>query len=149
MIGRLILAAMAAFFVSAAAAEQITAPAVGSGSPLEGDLYHYKALVTRVIDGDTVLVDIDLGFHTWVRDERIRLYGINAPEKNAPGGAEATAFLAGKIEGKPVILETIKGTHGEDRQEKFGRYLGIIWLDGANINQQMLDAGHAAFYMPR
>ena len=43
-------------------------------------LYTYKANVTAVYDGDTCTVDIDLGLHTWVRNEKIRLYGINAPE---------------------------------------------------------------------
>jgi endonuclease YncB( thermonuclease family) len=43
-------------------------------------LYTYKAQITEVYDGDTVTADIDLGFHTWRRDEKLRLYEINAPE---------------------------------------------------------------------
>ena len=47
---------------------------------MEQTLYHYKAFVTQVYDGDTVTVDIDLGLHTWMKGEKLRLYRINAPE---------------------------------------------------------------------
>lgn len=46
----------------------------------ESSLYHYRAIVKEVHDGDTITVDIDLGFHTWIHDEHIRLAQINAPE---------------------------------------------------------------------
>jgi micrococcal nuclease len=42
-------------------------------------MYQYKAIITKVVDGDTVDVDIDLGFEVWLRNQRIRLYGIDTP----------------------------------------------------------------------
>jgi micrococcal nuclease len=137
--------AMAALLMVSTAAAQIAAPEVGASKP-EADLYHYRAIVMEVIDGDTVVVDLDLGFHTWIHGEHIRLFGINAPEHNQPGGAEATEFLRDRVEGVSVILQTIKGAKGVDRQEKYGRYLGILWLGDTNINEFMIQAGHAKPY---
>ncbi len=47
---------------------------------MKENLYHYRAVVVSVYDGDTCTVDIDLGLNTWVRGEKLRLYRINAPE---------------------------------------------------------------------
>lgn len=92
-------------------------------------LYAYRAEIVRVVDGDTVIADIDLGFHTWRRGERLRLIGIDAPE---PRGATRVAGRASGealrqiIEGRNVTICTEK-----DRQGKFGRYLAWIFLDEA------------------
>ncbi len=82
-------------------------------------LYKYKAVVVRVVDGDTVRADIDLGFNTWRRNEPLRLYGIDAPEpkgETSDAGKAATAALASRIEGKELVICTIK-----DRTGKFGQ----------------------------
>jgi micrococcal nuclease len=66
----------------------------------------------RVIDGDTIDVDVDLGFYVWIRKQRIRLLGIDAPEvtgETRPEGLAATEHLKTLIEGKRIILRTVKG----------------------------------------
>ena len=70
---------VAALALAAAAASLLAGDASAQPArPTECDLYTYRATVTRVIDGDTVVADIDLGFRTWRHGERLRLYGIDA-----------------------------------------------------------------------
>jgi len=114
---------------------------------MEHNLYYYKATVVSVYDGDTIRVDIDLGLKTWIREEKIRLARINAPElrgNERTAGLQARDFLRSVILNKEVLLQTIK-----DRQGKYGRYLGEIWLkDGetyVNINDEMVKNGHAVY----
>jgi len=111
-------------------------------------LYHYKAQVVGVYDGDTIYVDIDLGLSTWIRHEKIRLARIDAPEirgKERPAGVQAREFLKKLVLNKSILLVTIK-----DRREKYGRYLGEIWLEEngewINVNDRMLEAGMAEPY---
>jgi micrococcal nuclease len=59
-------------------------------------MYHYKAKLVRVIDGDTIDVDIDLGFDVWLKRQRIRLAGIDAPESRTRNKAEKVLGLAAK-----------------------------------------------------
>lgn len=111
-------------------------------------LYHYKAIVTSVYDGDTCTVDIDLGLHTWIRNEKLRLHRINAPElrgKERPKGLKSRDFLRSKIENKKVVIETIK-----DKKGKFGRYLAEIWFEEkkgkyTNINDLIVKEGFAVY----
>ena len=115
---------------------------------METTLYHYRAIVVAVYDGDTCSVDIDLGLHTWMHGEKLRLYRINAPELRGverPEGLKARDYLRSLIDGKEVVLQTIR-----DRSEKFGRYLVEIWLpqlDGSwiNINDRMVANGFAIY----
>lgn len=95
-------------------------------------MYHYHAIIQKVVDGDTVEIDIDLGLSVWAHNEKIRLYGINTPEvygvkKGSPEwerGNLASEFVKQQLKEKDeVIIETIK-----DKKEKFGRYLAIIYL---------------------
>lgn len=112
----------------------------------EAALYHYRAVVIDVHDGDTVTVDVDLGFHVWVRHEHIRLAGIDAPELKGVTYAQGEAsgnFLRDLVLNKQVIIETIKAPDGADKQEKYGRYLGVIWLDGTNVNELLVAKGYA------
>jgi micrococcal nuclease len=114
--------------------------------PPEASLYHYRAVVTDVYDADTVTVDLDLGFHVWVREEKIRLAHIDAPEvtgETKEQGKTARDFVRDLILNKSVIIQTIKAPNGNDKQEKFGRYLGMIWLDGANVNDMIVSKGYA------
>ena len=115
---------------------------------MELTLYHYKAKVTSVYDGDTCTVDIDLGLHTWVNGEKIRLNRINAPEVKGTErskGLKSRDFLRNKIEGKEIFIQTIK-----DEKEKYGRYLGEIWLEESkdnfiNINDLIVKEGYAVY----
>ena len=114
---------------------------------LEQALYHYRAHVTAVYDGDTCTVDIDLGLNAWIRGEKVRLNRINAPEMTGadkPKGTASRDFLRGLILDKDIWLETVK-----DAREKYGRYLGELWVekDGAllNANDELVRAGHAKY----
>jgi len=114
---------------------------------MEHNLYYYKATVVSVYDGDTIRADIDLGLKTWIREEKIRLARINAPElrgNERTAGLQARDFLRSLILNKEILLQTIK-----DRRGKYGRYLGEIWLkDGetyVNINDEMVKKGHAVY----
>lgn len=106
-------------------------------------MYEYEAIITRIVDGDTLDVLIDLGLQTH-RKEKIRLYGINAYELNTPQGIKARERLLQLLPvGSIVIIKTIK-----DKKEKYGRYLGIITnSQGQEINPLMVNEGHAVPYL--
>lgn len=106
-------------------------------------LYHYKAKLLRVIDGDTVKLDVDLGFRMHFI-HLFRLSGINAPENDKP----STAFLANLL-----ATETAWANAGADhtvtttKADKYGRWLVTIpLLNGETANDRMIVAGHAAAY---
>ncbi len=111
-------------------------------------LYHYNAVITDVYDGDTCTVDIDLGLNTWLRGEKIRLNRINTPEivgKTKFEGIKSRDYLRKLVLQKAVIIQTIK-----DRKEKYGRYLGEVWITSKegvqkNINDEMVKAKMAAY----
>jgi micrococcal nuclease len=111
-------------------------------------VYDYKGEVLRVVDGDTVHLELDLGMDIKIR-VTARLAGINAPEMNTGEGEEAKAYLQALLRPEPgayplpVRVVTVK-----DKKEKYGRYLAHLWhwnakVDGPSINQQMVSAGHA------
>jgi micrococcal nuclease len=111
---------------------------------IEASLYTYRATVTSVYDGDTVTVDIDLGFSTVIRQQSVRLARINAPEvrgTSAESGIKSRDALRDKVLGKTVLLRTIR-----DSREKYGRWLGEIWIDGICINDWLLSEGLAVKY---
>jgi micrococcal nuclease len=101
-------------------------------------MYNYLATVFNVVDGDTIDVNVDLGFKVYTR-QRIRLARIDTPERGQPGFAEAGDFLRELVMGKNVELKTYKVS-------KWGHFLGDIVLDGEDINQRMLDEGLAKPY---
>jgi micrococcal nuclease len=107
--------------------------------------YRYKCFIKKIYDGDTVTkAVIDLGFDTIIH-ARLRLYGINTPELRKPtlqSGREARDRLRELILDKNVIIETDK-----DKKGKYGRYLATIYCDDKNINQLMVNEGHAVEYM--
>lgn len=107
-------------------------------------MYEYIATIIKIIDGDTVDVQIDLGLRLY-HETRIRLYGINAPELNTPAGQAAKLRLIQLLPiGSTITLQTHK-----DRREKYGRYLGtFIDSDSHDINQRMILEGHAVAYFP-
>ena len=111
-------------------------------------MHEYKINILRVIDGDTVDVDIDLGFSTWLKKQRIRLYGIDTPESRTSDKVEkvygnaAKDFLVKWTDAGDLTLKTFK-----DGKGKFGRILGEIWFGGThNINQILVDNHHAVRY---
>lgn len=114
--------------------------------------YEYVQLV-RVIDGDTVVVDIDLGMGVWVRGETLRLYGLNAPEMNTERGRTAKTFLEQLLDGAKLEIETFRNLRtAVDKREKYGRYVALLLISRnageiVNANEVLLKAGHAVPYM--
>lgn len=113
--------------------------------------YIYKFKVTSVYDGDTITGDIDLGFNVILRNQKIRLYGINAPEisgTDRPQGLITKERVRALIEGKDVVLESYR-----DKTEKYGRWLGIIHYKTdtsstlTNLNEQLVTEGLAQKYL--
>lgn len=106
-------------------------------------MYEYSARVIRVVDGDTVHLEVDLGFDV-KRSDSFRFYGINAPEMKTPEGKVAKAYLETLIKpGDEVVLRTRK-----DKREKYGRYLAQLAVAGIDVNANMIESGHAVAYVP-
>jgi micrococcal nuclease len=105
-------------------------------------MYEYKATVKRVIDGDSVVLDIDLGFYMFMNETKIRLYGLDTPEMNSEDpllrlqAVLATRYLYDNLPvGSKVTIKTIL-----DKREKYGRLLAtIITQDGFNVNDGLLE----------
>jgi len=115
-------------------------------------MYEYKCELDRVVDGDTVDVDIDLGFGIWLRKERVRVMGIDTPESRTSDpiekifGKAASARLKELIE-HDCILCTTKDRSGEDDRGKYGRVLGDFRLsDGRMATDVLIEEGHAVAY---
>jgi endonuclease YncB( thermonuclease family) len=95
------------------------------------------ARVVRVVDGDTLIMDLSLGWKTWRLAERCRLAGINCPEMDTPQGVAAAAFVV-------AVLTSADVTFTSHSLDKYGRPLGHVRLaDGRILNTLILDAGHA------
>lgn len=117
---------------------------------MELSLYHYRAIVRSVYDGDTCTVDIDLGMNTWAHGEKLRFYRIDTPElrgEEREQGLVVRDFVREKIDGKEIVIQTIK-----DNKGKYGRYLAEIWMiepDGqyVNLNDLLLEMNYAEPYM--
>ena len=109
-------------------------------------MYEYNASVVEVIDGDTVVLAVDLGFRIYSK-MHMRLSGINTPELHGvpdpkPGRA-AKEYLESLVKGKDITIQTEK-----DRHEKYGRILALLYLPGdpLSINERMIRAGFAVRY---
>jgi micrococcal nuclease len=118
-------------------------------------MYKYKATLIKVVDGDTVDAMIDCGFSTF-KKERIRLYGINAPESRTRDKEEKKRGLAAKARLKELIKEGKNQFIVEtllDKKGKYGRLLGKLFPLPESIvvgiksyNQILVDEGHAVVY---
>jgi micrococcal nuclease len=115
-------------------------------------MYTYNAIIKRIIDGDTIEVDIDLGFNVWLSNVKVRLYGINAPETRTKNLEEKKLGNLSKkfikqycpLKSKITIETFIKKSN-----EKYGRILGIIKIENneKSLNQLLLDNKLAVPYM--
>ena len=104
--------------------------------------------VTKVVDGDTIDVILDMGFNILFA-QRVRLFGIDTPESRTRDlvekkyGLKAKKFLQDKLKkAKSITIRTHKG----EEKGKFGRILGDIYCDGKSVNSEMVKVGHAVAY---
>jgi micrococcal nuclease len=115
-------------------------------------MYEYRVKkVTGVVDGDTIDVDIDLGFNVSYA-QRVRLAGIDTPESRTTDkfekslGLEAKEYLKSKLkDAKLIVIKTEK----PDSSEKYGRILGWLYIDGdtISVNDHMIEDGYAWGYL--
>lgn len=121
--------------------------------------WRYEAQLVRVVDGDTIVCDIDLGLNTWARAQYVRLAGINAPEKTGltkEAGLEATAYLTAVL--VPFATRLWLVTTAYHEYEKYGRVLAYVFTDDPfaltdplleeSVNSQMVENGYAVSYNP-
>lgn len=112
---------------------------------------YYNAEVASVYDGDTVRMNIELGLGLWLKNESVRLYGINTPEIRGverPQGIVSRDALINMLDGRRVALQTY-----DDKRGKYGRLLGTLWVLGkgewcpeytwCNVNEQLVKEGLA------
>ena len=119
------------------------------GNPMASNVYKYKCKIVRIIDGDTVVANVDLGFSVTLKAQKIRLYGINTPESRTRDKEEKKRGMAAKWR-----LTELLGTgefYLESRDKgKFGRILGILFqcddFDKPSINQILVKESHAVEY---
>ena len=114
-------------------------------------MYEYRCKVTRVVDGDTVDVDIDLGFGVWLHKERVRIYGIDTPESRTRDLEEKRYGLAAKEFVKEFVRDKggsniVLRTRKYDAKGKFGRILGDIIVDNVSMSETMIKEHHAVPY---
>lgn len=121
-------------------------------------MYHYRVKLLKVVDGDTVDVDVDLGFDVWLRKQRIRLHGIDTPESRTRDREEKrfgirakqhlSHMIATEIEHGPLVGSDIKKQISLQSlgRGKFGRILGVLFVDGVNVNEKMVETHHAVAY---
>ena len=120
-------------------------------------MYQYRCKIVKIIDGDTVDVDIDLGFGIWMRNERVRVHGIDTPESRTRDKVEKKFGLLAKDFVKKTIpvgsmqmLVTEKP--GDEAKGKFGRILGKFKIYDHKTDSEMfmgdimIREGYAAPY---
>ena len=107
-------------------------------------MYEYRAYVRKVYDGDTITVDIDLGFGIILQGQKIRLLRINTPEirgQEREEGLKSRNFLREKVGSKWVKIKTEK-----DKKGKYGRWLAEVWIDSTCVNDLLVSEGLAEEY---
>ena len=115
-------------------------------------MYEYKCKILKVIDGDTVDVDLDLGFGVWLNNERVRIMGIDTPESRTSDKIEKLFGMAAKerlssLLGSEAILDTMINKNGENMKGKFGRILGNFrTINGEHCADVLMKEGHAVAY---
>ena len=115
-------------------------------------MYSYNANVIRVIDGDTVDLDIDLGFKTYLHSVRCRLIGIDTPEsrgkKKCESGLKAKELVTQELTGQTVRIRSYKDETTDINSDSFGRWLVRIYLEnGTDYNQSLIDRGFAVPFL--
>jgi len=114
-------------------------------------MYQYKCKINKVLDGDTVDIDLDLGFNIILANQRVRMAGIDTPESRTTNKEEKPRGLLSKKKlgeklpiGSWQIIETQKSDNNDD---KFGRILGVFLLeDGTKVNDWLIKNNYAVPY---
>lgn len=115
-------------------------------------MYEYRAKINRIVDGDTVDVDIELGFDIVLTGQRVRIMGIDTPESRTSDETEKVFGLAAKnrlkeLLGPTAVLKTQIEKDGDDAKGKFGRILGdFVASDGRMVTEVMIEEGHCVPY---
>ena len=115
-------------------------------------MYEYRVKkITGVVDGDTIDVDIDLGFNI-AYSQRVRLAGIDTPESRTTNKMEKALGLEVKQRLKDILAKAsvvVIRTQKPDSTEKYGRVLGWLFVDGAeqSVNEALIADGYAWGYM--
>ena len=102
--------------------------------------YVYKATVKEVYDGDTITIDIDLGFNIVLKDQKIRLLGVNTTElrgEEKEEGLKVRDAVRKLILNKEIIIKTER-----DKKGRYGRWLAVIYIGELNLNQMLIDKGY-------
>ena len=114
-------------------------------------MYEYRARLVKVVDGDTVDIDIDLGFGIWMKDERVRIMGIDTPESRTRDKVEklfgkAASARVKELLDEDIILKTQIARDGEDMKGKYGRILGDFIVGDKMLTDILVEEGHAVAY---
>ncbi len=116
-------------------------------------MFEYFCKVTRVVDGDTIDVEVDLGFDI-IHRARVRMMGIDTPESRTRNKAEKVLGLASKARLKELLANRrVKLETSKEGKGKFGRILATVWTSDkkgveeyVNINEKLIEEGHARPY---
>jgi len=112
-------------------------------------MYEYNCKIVRIIDGDTVDVDIDLGFDVCLVKQRIRLFGVDTPESRTRDAEEkkfgilAKNFVKGRL---PIGSNQVLRTRLDDSRGKFGRILGEFVIEDSTLNRLLIATNNAVPY---
>jgi hypothetical protein len=113
-------------------------------------MWEYRARPIRVVDGDSAVLELDLGCSVRTEQE-VRLLGVSAPERRETGGPECTRFVQDWISRLPALtwplmVATVPNTATEPTERRsFIRYLAIVWDLSGGVGQRTLNADLAAF----
>lgn len=106
-------------------------------------MYQYKGVALKVSDGDTFIALLDLGFHIKL-EAKLRLEGINSPELSSKNEDEAKAAIMAREYLKSLVTMGEFEVHTKkDKNDKYGRWIATVFIDGRNVNEEMIKAGHA------
>ena len=109
-------------------------------------MYEYECKIVRVVDGDTIDVDISLGFGLWIHGESIRLFGVDCPECRSQDKEEKAAGIAAKKFVTRRLQPSGTYTLSTQGKGKFGRYLGVISDEAGSVNDALIENHLAVMY---
>ncbi len=116
-------------------------------------MYEYKCIIVNHVDGDTVDVDLDLGFNVKLEDIRFRLTGIDTPEVNSSDPEERIFGAASEKRltellpiGTKAIVKSNINRSGKNVKEKWNKWLGEFFVNNVSVNETLVSEGYAVKY---